>query len=122
MSAPVQMSGAEKKSGLLIGSGLVAGFLASLCCVGPLVLTVLGLSGAATLAKFEVVRLPMIAVVVVVFALAGRSLLKKRNACEPGSMCADPVKWKKMVAAYWAGLVLAVGFISSPYWVSWIWG
>jgi mercuric ion transport protein len=122
MTARIQVASPEKKSGLLIGSGLLAGFLASLCCIGPLVLTILGVSGAATLAKFEVLRLPMIVIVVAVFAFAGRSLLKKRNVCEPDSMCADTSKWKKMVVAYWAGLVVAIGFISSPYWVAWIWG
>ncbi len=116
------MSQLEQKSGLLIGSGIFAAFAASLCCIGPLVLTLLGISGAAVLAKFEIIRWPMIVLVVIVFAVAGRSLYKKRNSCEPGSLCADPKKWRRMALGYWLGLGIAVLGITSPQWIAWIFG
>lgn len=49
----------ENKSGWFVGGGIVASIIASLCCIGPLILTVLGVSGAAALAKFDVIRIPM---------------------------------------------------------------
>ena len=109
----------ENKSSWLIGGGLIAALTASLCCVGPLILTLLGVSGAAFLAKFEFLRTPMIIVVVVLFGAAGFYLFRKKEVCEPGSICADPKKYKKMVAAYWIGLILAVLGILSPYWLAW---
>ncbi|MFW7382238.1 MAG: mercuric transporter MerT family protein [Oligoflexus sp.] len=114
------MSQLENKAPAMIGGGILAGAIASICCVGPVVLTLLGVSGAATLAKFEFLRLPMIVVVAVVFIVAGRSLLKKKTSCEPGSICADPKKYKMMVIAYWVGLALAIGGITSIYWINWL--
>ena len=57
----------ENKSSWLIGGGLAAAFTASLCCIGPFLLTLLGVSGAAVLSKFEVVRVPMIIIVAVFY-------------------------------------------------------
>lgn len=59
----------ENKSGWLVGGGIVASIIASLCCIGPLILTVLGVSGAAALAKFDVIRIPMIILVITIFLL-----------------------------------------------------
>lgn len=112
------MKNLENKSGWLIGSGIVASLLASICCVGPLVLTVLGISGAAVLVKFEVLRLPMIFLILGMFAVAGFSLYRKRNSCEPGSLCADPRKFKKMILFYWIGLAIAILGVTSPWWVA----
>lgn len=110
----------ENKSGLLIGGGIVASLVASLCCIGPLVLTILGISGAAALAKFEAVRLPMIFVVIAFFGIAGFTLYRKRNSCEPGSICSDPKRYRRMVVFYWVGLVIAVLGVTSPRWVAWL--
>ena len=108
----------ENKSGWMIGGGILASLLASVCCIGPLVLTVLGVSGAAVLSKFETIRMPMIALVLLLFGMAGFSLYRKRNSCEPGSICSDPQKYRKMVVLYWLGLLIAVLGITSPQWVA----
>lgn len=110
----------ENKSNWFVGGGILAAITASLCCTGPLVLTLLGVSGAAILSKLEFLRLPMIGLVVVFFGVAGYSLLKKRESCEPGSICADPIKYKKMVIVYWIGLALAILGITSPSWIVWL--
>ncbi|PIU01040.1 MAG: mercury transporter [Bdellovibrionales bacterium CG10_big_fil_rev_8_21_14_0_10_45_34] len=107
----------ENKSGWLVGGGVLASIVASICCIGPLVLTVLGISGAAALSKFETLRIPMIVFVLISFGIAGFSLYQKRNSCEQGSICADPSKFRRMVAFYWIGLVIAILGISSPQWV-----
>ncbi|MGE3610668.1 MAG: mercuric transporter MerT family protein [Bacteriovoracaceae bacterium] len=110
----------ENKTGAFIGTGIVAGLLASVCCIGPLILTLLGVSGAAALAKFDAIRIPLIFLVIGIFSFAGYTLYKKRNVCEPGSICADPKKYRKMVLAYWIGLAIAVLGVASPYIVAWI--
>lgn len=110
----------ENKSKWFVGGGILAAVTASVCCIGPLILTVLGVSGAAFLSKLEVLRLPMIGIVILLFGIAGHSLFKKRETCEPGSICADPVKYKRMIIMYWVGLVLAILGITSPNWIVWI--
>lgn len=110
----------ENKTGIFIGTGILAGFLASLCCIGPLVLTLLGVSGAAVLSKFEFLRVPLSIAIVVLFGFAGFILYRKRKACEPGSICADPKKYKRMVFAYWIGLIIALLGLGSPYLVAWL--
>ncbi|MGE4234689.1 MAG: mercuric transporter MerT family protein [Bacteriovoracia bacterium] len=108
----------ENKSGWLVGGGILASIIASLCCVGPLILTILGVSGAAALSKFETLRVPMILLVLLFFGVTGFVLFRKRNSCEPGSICADPKKFRKMVIFYWLGLVIALIGITSPQWVA----
>lgn len=108
------------KSGWLVGGGILASIVASLCCVGPLILTILGVSGAAVLSKLETLRVPMILLVLVFFGVAGFVLYRKRNSCEAGSICADPKKFKKMVIFYWIGLVIALLGITSPQWIAWL--
>ena len=116
------MSPTENKSGLLIGSGVFAGIVASLCCVGPLILTILGVSGAAALSQLGFLRIPMTIAIVAIFGFTGLLLYRKRKVCEPGSICADPKKFRKMVITYWIGLVVALVGVTSPYWVVWIFG
>ena len=116
----VHLNQLENKSGIFIGSGVAAGIVASICCVGPLVLTLLGVSGAATLARLDVLRWPMIIAVIALFSIAGVSLYRKRRSCEPGSLCADPRKFRMMITAYWIGLAIAIIGITSPYWVVWL--
>lgn len=108
---------AEKQARWLVGGGVIASILASLCCIGPLLLTLLGVSGAAALAKFETIRAPMIVLVVALFGAAGFALYRKRNSCEPDSICSDPKKFRKMVIFYWVGLFIAILGITSPQWV-----
>ncbi|MGE3975907.1 MAG: mercuric transporter MerT family protein [Bdellovibrionales bacterium] len=109
----------ENKSSWLIGGGILASITASLCCVGPLILTVVGISGGAALAKLDVLRIPMIILVAAIFGFAGFTLYRKRNSCEPGSICADPKKFKKMIVFYWLGLFVALLGITSPQWIVW---
>jgi len=110
----------ENKSGWLVSGGILASLLASLCCVGPLILTLLGVSGAAALSRFEVLRVPMILLVIGVFSIAGVVLYRKRSTCEPGSICADPKKFRKMVLFYLIGLAIALFIMTSPQWIAWL--
>src|SRR5260370_22107299 len=46
----------RRLSGLTVTGAVVSGLLASVCCIGPLLLAVLGIGGAGLLARFEVFR------------------------------------------------------------------
>jgi mercuric ion transport protein len=78
-------------SGALLVGGLAA-ILASTCCLGPLVLVALSLSGAwiGNLTLFEPYRPFFIAGALVALFIAGRHIFRPAKACEPGEVCAVP--------------------------------
>jgi mercuric ion transport protein len=78
-------------SAALFVGGLTA-ILASTCCLGPLILVALGLSGAwiGNLTLLEPYRPFFIAVALVALFFAGRSIFRPGRACQPGAVCAVP--------------------------------
>ncbi len=78
-------------SGALLVGGLAA-ILASTCCLGPLILVALGLSGAwiGNLTLLEPYRPFFIGGALVALFFAGRRIFRPAQACEPGEMCAVP--------------------------------
>jgi mercuric ion transport protein len=78
-------------SGALLVGGLAA-ILASTCCLGPLVLVTLGLSGAwiGNLTRLEPYRPFFIAGALVALFFAGRHIFRPASACEPDEVCAMP--------------------------------
>ena len=80
-----------KGRGALFAGG-VAAILASTCCLGPLVLLMLGFSGAwiANLASLEPYRPFFIAAAVAALFFAYRQIFRPAVACKPGEVCAVP--------------------------------
>ncbi len=87
----VQSAPGRTGSGALLVGGLAA-ILASTCCLGPLVLVALGLSGAwiGNLALLEPYRPFFIAGALVALFFAGRRIFRPAQACQPGEVCAVP--------------------------------
>ena len=73
-------------------AGGVAAILASSCCLGPLVLILLGFSGAwiGNLTALEPYRPYFIGVALVALFLAWRRIWCPAAACQPGEVCALP--------------------------------
>jgi mercuric ion transport protein len=78
-------------SGALLVGGLAA-ILASTCCLGPLILVALGLSGAwiGNLTLLEPYRPFFIAGAVVALFFAGRQIFRPEHDCQPDEVCAVP--------------------------------
>jgi len=78
-------------SGALLVGGLAA-ILASTCCLGPLVLVALGLSGAwiGNLTVLEPYRPFFIAGALAALFFAGRRIFRPAQTCQPGDACAVP--------------------------------
>ena len=78
-------------SGALLVGGLAA-ILASSCCLGPLVLVALGLSGAwiGNLTLLEPYRPFFIAGALMALLFAGRRIFRPVQACQAGEVCAAP--------------------------------
>jgi mercuric ion transport protein len=75
----------------LIAGGLAA-ILASTCCLGPLVLLALGVSGAwiGNLTRLEPYRPIFLGVALLAVVLAYRRIFRPPAECAPGEVCAIP--------------------------------
>jgi len=87
----VENSRERTGSGALFAGGLAA-ILASTCCLGPLVLIALGVSGAwiGNLTKLEPYRPLFIVGAIVALIFAGRQIFRTAQTCNPGEVCAVP--------------------------------
>ncbi len=102
-----------------LAGGLIAAIFASVCCLGPLVLVMVGISGAWTsnLTLLEPYRPVFIGVALVFMGLAWRRIYRAPAAaqCEPGTLCALPQTNRVYRVMFWtvsALVLLALGF---PY-------
>ena len=106
-----------KERSALAGS-LIAGFLASICCIGPLVLGGVGLGSlgfAAALAPLRPWFLGLTTVLIGVgFFLAYRP--QRPEACAPGERCAEPSGRRNQRIALWLVTALAVTLATYPSW------
>jgi mercuric ion transport protein len=112
----------EPKETFRSGNGfLVAGILAAIgasaCCVGPLALLALGVSGAwiSSLTALEPYRPIFIGLTLLFLAGAFHRLYLARRVCMPGSACANPPTLKRQRLAFWIAAVLALGLIAVPW-------
>ncbi len=109
-------SSLEKAS--LIGGALGA-IVASVCCLGPLVLVTVGISGAwiSNLVAFEPYRPYAIAVALVSMVLAYRKIYAAPapEACEPGTLCAVPETRRVYRVMFWVVSAMVVVALVFPY-------
>jgi mercuric ion transport protein len=114
MNDAVQADGSRK--GLIATGGVIAAILASSCCIVPLLLLTLGVSGAwmGNLTALAPYQYYFIAATLV-FLAAGFWYVywKPKKTCEEGSYCASPASDRVIKIALWfatALIALALGF------------
>ena len=108
----------EERRTLLLGAGGVGAALGSaLCCAGPLIAVVAGVSGAGLASTFDPLR-PWFLGATAAFLLLGFWMVdrEERKACTPGRPCADPRTRRRMKIMLWTATVLAVLFATFPSW------
>lgn len=98
-------------------AGALAALLASTCCLGPLVLLALGISGAwiGNLSALEPYRPAFIAVALVALFLAGRRIWGRAPACAPGQVCAVPSVRRGYKLMFGVVAVLVLIALAFPY-------
>ncbi|GIX14779.1 MAG: mercury transporter [Paracoccaceae bacterium] len=105
--------------GWLAVGGVAGAILASACCIGPLVLLTLGISGAwiANLTALEPYK-PIFAVIALGFIGAGfrQAYFRKPTVCAPGSACARPTMPRITRIALWLALALVLAALSVSWW------
>lgn len=106
---------------LPLAGGVIAGIAASVCCVGPAVLVLAGVSGAwiGSLEALTPYRWIPIAVAALFFGLAARRLFFAPKACAPGTACADPgtLRGQRIVFVLALGAVMAL--VAFPWYAVW---
>lgn len=98
-----------------------AAFASALCCAGPLIAVLLGVSGAGIAATFTPLR-PWFLVGTALFLVIGHVALRRQEAreCEPDAACADPRVRRRRKAVLWIATGLAVVFATYPTWSGWV--
>ncbi len=98
---------------------VIGAILASSCCIVPLLLVTLGVSGAwiGSLSALQPYK-PWFAAVTLVFLGLGfwQVYWKEKRACEAGSYCANPASGRVVKIALWSATVLVVLALTINYW------
>ncbi|WP_339864803.1 mercuric transporter MerT family protein [Paremcibacter congregatus] len=116
LSSEVTQSTDETKKRLVAAGSVIGALLASSCCIVPLLLLTLGVSGAwiGNLTMLEPYKPYFIAVTLVLLGLGfWQVYFKPKKACDEGSYCAHPTSGRIVKAALWlaTGLVLLAATI-----------
>ncbi len=113
----------HRLSGLTVAGAVVSGLLASVCCIGPLLLAVLGIGGAGLLARFEIYRPAFTAAT---FALLGAGFwlaYRKPKVIEGDACgCEYPKANRLGRALLWIAAAVAIVFWAAPYIIERIFG
>jgi mercuric ion transport protein len=95
----------------------LAAIIGSLCCVAPLVLITLGISGAwiSQLTALEPYRPIFIVVMIVFLGLAYRQLYIVPLRCAPGETCANPRLQRRQRQLFWVVALGLAALIAFPW-------
>lgn len=115
----METNASRSGAGSLVAGGIAA-LVASVCCVGPLVLIMLGVGGAwvANLTALEPYRPIFIGVALVFLGLAFRKLYLVPAACAPGQSCAVPVSRKRQRLMFWLVATPVLALLGFPSYAS----
>lgn len=115
---PSTQSPSDRRAGWLAAGGIIGALLASSCCVLPLALVLLGVSGAwiGQLTALEPYT-PLFAVVTLGLIGAGMWHVYLRKAPECTSdTCADPRRRTLTRTALWIGTALVLLALTTRWW------
>lgn len=101
-------------------AGAAAAIGASACCLGPLLLVLLGVGGAwgSRLVAMEAYQPFFLGAAVVMFFLAFYRLYFQPTICAPGDDCALPAVRHRQRQIFWFVVVIAVAAMAFPLYAS----
>jgi len=108
----------EKNSSIPLIGGVLAAIAASLCCIGPLVLVMLGMGGAwvSSLSAMEPFRPYLLGIAIIFLFFAWKKIYRtEAEVCTPGSLCAKPHTNTVYKLMFWIMAALIVIALASPY-------
>ena len=109
----------ESNSRITAAGSLIAAVLASSCCIGPLLLVTLGVSGAwiGNLSALEAYK-PFFVLITIVFLTIGfwQVYIRPKRVCLDGEVCAHPFSDRLIKSVLWIATVLVLLAITIDYW------
>jgi mercuric ion transport protein len=110
-----------------MAASVATAFGASVCCIGPVVAVLFGMTSLAALAKYEPLRpvLGIITLLLLVVAFVATYRRPRAAECEPESLCATDrfARVQKINRiALWMATVVALIVFSFPTWSAWVLG
>lgn len=111
----------DKTQKMTLAGSVLSAVMASICCIGPIVFAVLGISGAGIILRFEQYRPLFIVVAVVLLSIAGYIVYRKKPAqeCAPDSYCANPRSDRINKIVFWVAAALVAVAIFIPTLLGW---
>jgi len=101
-------------------AAIVVAFLASLCCIGPVIFVTLGI-GAGLASRFEPLR-PLFTVLTLALLAAGFYVVYDRrgaattNTCTTDQQCANPRSRNRDTTVLWTATIIALLILTFPQW------
>jgi copper chaperone CopZ len=101
----------------ILGGAVLAGFLASLCCIGPLLFVALGVSAFGAAGVFESARPYLMGGAVLMLAVAFYLIYFKRSeaACGPDGTCTARSPSRANRLGLWIASLAVLAFALTPY-------
>jgi len=117
--SPTESRSGDGRGALLTGG--LAAVLASTCCLGPLVLVTLGVSGAwiSNLTLLEPFRSIFIGAALVGLFFAYRRIWRLPATCEAGQACALPQVNRSYKSFFWIVVALVIVALGFPLIAPW---
>ncbi|MGE4218977.1 MAG: mercuric transporter MerT family protein [Alphaproteobacteria bacterium] len=109
----------DRKKSWFAAGGVIGAVLASTCCIAPLALLMLGVSGAwiGTLTALEPYKPYFAAVALIFIGLGFRQVyFKAKPACVDGSYCAKPQSTLITKTALWLATALVLLALTINWW------
>jgi len=104
-------------------SSIISAFLASSCCILPIVFALLGVGSAGFLMGLEKYRPIFISIASISLGVSFYyTYWKKETSCKTDSVCSTDKGSKLNKIMLWVSAVLVVSFIVFPYLAEWIFG
>lgn len=119
MPNPEQSGENTLSKGTLL-AGVIAAITASACCVGPLVLLMLGISGSwiGNLSAMEPYRPIFIGITLLFLGLAFRKLYLTPQNCAVDKPCAQPANLRKQRIIFWLVTAVVIAMVAFPWYIS----
>ncbi len=109
----------DKTLWLTVGT-VVAAVAASLCCVWPVAVVVLGVGSAALGAIFELFRPYFTVVTLALLAFGFYQAYSPRSECAPGDSCSVPENRNGQRLVLWIIASVAMLLLAFPFYVGWL--
>jgi mercuric ion transport protein len=104
-----------------MAASVIAALGASICCIGPVLAAMFGLTSLAALAKYEHFR-PIFGAGTALFLGVAFYMTYRRPAdeCDSGAICATPPMRRLNRIILWIAAVVAAIVLTFPTWSGWI--